>query len=497
MKKIFTNVQLGLLGLIATLAVSCKNEKLTDVVNPINASNAKVSVSVDSKIDIVKGGNFTLNGAELSVPLTITFSNPTSAAFTVDLSTNVDTVAKLITAGTLPAGTVAFPVGAAAVLPQINIPSGVKTFTTNIIVSRSTMEVLYGKTLAAVIKLGVIGKGNTVATGKSTTILTVKTGELLDAASVHELYFGTPTSTTNIINAVASPSNYTLSSQNITFNVPVTLQGDPGAELTVDAVFSQDSVTKYINSGLLATSQTYDASKISFSPSVKIIAGSSTAVFTFSTNIKTLLAVQPAAGAATIKYPTVAFTLKNPTKYKTTEKASKTVYVVMDPNFFRPYYGTPFVIKGAIGVESAPIYAAYYDLGGEGIGYHENDVNKDGDGNWRLPDLVDVPGEYSPRSSVGWIGTGEYLTWSVNVEADGVYDMNLLLGSNNTNGRVTAFLDNVLLTPTQIAVTNTGAYGNQLPHRTDVTLTKGYHIFKLFMNNGNHDYRGAIFTRKS
>ncbi|MES2808124.1 MAG: hypothetical protein V4619_05845 [Bacteroidota bacterium] len=494
MKKIFSHVQLAVLGLIVTLGVSCKNEKLADVVG--SQSYGKVSVSASSKIDIVKGSTYTLTGAELTIPYTITFSAPTTTAFTVSLSTNVDTVAKLITDGTLPVGTVAFPVGGAAVLPQLNIPAGVTSFTTNIVVSRSAMEVLYGQTLAAVIKIGTVGKSNAVAAGKSATILTVKTGELLDPTSVHEIYFGAAGATSNVVNVVSSPANYVLTTQNVTVSVPVTLQGDPGSEVTVDAVFAQDSVTKYINSGRLSTSQTYAQNSISFDPKIKIQAGTNTAVFTFTTKINVLLAVQPAAGAPTLKYPTVAFTLKNPTKYKVSEKESKTYYFVIDPNFFRPYYGTPFVVKGAIGAVSAPIYAAYYDLGGQGVAYNDNNT-KEGDGNWRLPDYVDVAGDYSPRSAVGWVGNNEYLTWSVNVEEDGVYDMALLLGSNNTNGRVTAFLDNVLLTPTQISVRNTGAYGNQLEHKADVTLKKGYHIFKVFMNTGSHDFRGTIFTRKS
>lgn len=494
MKKIFSHVQLTVLGLIVILGVSCKNEKLADVV--ANQTFGKVTVSANPKIDVVKGSTYTLTGADLTIPYTINFSAPTTTAFTVSLSTNVDTVANLVTAGTLPVGTVAFPVGGAAVLRQIEIPAGVTTFTTNIIVSRSAMEVFYGQTLAAVIKIGTIGKNNTVAAGKNATILTVKTGDLLDATAVHEIYFGPATSTSNVLNVIASPANYTTTTQNVTISVPVTLQGDPGAELTVDAVFAQDSVTKYINSGRLSTSQTYAQNAISFDPKIKILAGTNTAVFTFTTKINTLLAVQPGAGAPTLKYPTVAFTLKNPTQYKVSEKQSKTYYFVIDPNFYRPYYGTPFLVKGTVGVESDPIFAAYYDLGGQGVAYGDNN-SKEGDGNWRLPDYVDVAGDYSPRSAVGWVGDNEYLTWSVNVEEDGVYDMNLLLGSSNTNGRVTAFLDNVLLTPTQISVRNTGAYGNQLPHRVDVNLKKGYHIFKVFMNRGSHDFRGTIFTRKS
>jgi hypothetical protein len=492
MKKLINNLQVTFLGLAVIVASSCKNEKLAEVVG--NQNFQKVSASVEPKIEIGKNSTYTLTGANLTIPFTINFSNATTSAFTVDLAANVDTVAKLITDGVLPAGTVAFPNGGAAVVSQLNIPAGVKTFTTEVVVSRSTLEVLYGKNLAAAITIKSVGKGNTVTTGKTAMVLLVKTAELIQESSVHELYFGTGNS--NIVDVAATPSNYSLNSQNITISVPVVLQGDPGAELTVDAAFAQDSVTKYINSGLLSNSQTYAENKISYPSQVKIIAGTNTAIFSFTTKINTLLAVQPSAGAATVKYPTVAFTLKNPSKYKVSAKPAKTVYLVINPNFFRPYYGTPFVIKGAIGAVSDPIYAAYYDFGGEGVAYHDNNT-KDGDGNWRLPDYVDVAGDYSPRSAVGWTSDGEWLTYSVNVGEDGVYEMSLLLGSNNGDGRVSTYMDNVLLNPNQIAVINTGSYGNQQPVRTNVTLTKGYHVFKVFWNRGAHDYRGAIFTRKS
>jgi hypothetical protein len=494
MKKLFSHLQYTFIGVIAIAAVSCKSEKLSDVATPV--SYAKVSASLDTKLEVGTGSNYTLTGSDVTVPFTITFSSPTNTAFTLDLSSNVDTVAQLITAGTLPAGTVAFSAGAAAVTPQLNIPAGVKSFTTSVIVSRSVMEVNFGKNLAAVIKIGAVGKSNTATAGKKAMILVVKTGELLDANSVHEIAFNP--GATNIINVISTPGSYTIGSQDITFTVPVTLQGDPGAEFTVDAVSVPDSVTKYINNGTLSTSVLYADSKITPSTqSIKMVAGSNVANVTFSTKINTLLAVQPAAGAQTLKFPTVALTLKNASKYKITDKtAKKTVYFVINPNFFRPYYGKPFLIKGTIGAASDPIYAAYYDFGGQGVAYSDNNT-KDGDGGWRLPDFVDVSADYSPRSTVGWTSDNEYLTYSVNVEADGVYEMTLFLGSDNGNGRVSTYMDNVLLNPTQIVVNNTGSYGNQLPIRTNVTLTKGYHIFKLFWNRGSHDYRGAIFTRKS
>src|SRR6185312_8223776 len=119
MKRIFTPLRMAFIGLIAICTASCQQEKLSDVVK--TQSFAGVSASLPARMDITSAsaGKYTLTGAELTVPATITFSSATTAAFTINLKTNTDTVANLVTSGVLAPGTVAFTTGAAAVVPQI------------------------------------------------------------------------------------------------------------------------------------------------------------------------------------------------------------------------------------------------------------------------------------------------------------------------------------------------------------------------------------------
>ncbi len=501
MKKIFNHFKVGVIASVAIFAASCQHEKLSEVVTAQNY--ASVNASVDNRLDIGTGSSYTLTGTDLTIPATITFSAATNAAFAINLATNVDTVAQLVTAGTLPAtSTVAFPSGSAAVTPQIVVPAGVKSVSFNIIVNRSAMELSYGKNMAAVIKMSAITKGNKIAAGKGALILVVKTAEVLAANTIHQIAFAPPT---KVFNVVADPANYTTSSVFITVNVPIALQGVPGPAFTVNAVSSPDSVTKYINNGTLPNSVAY--SDVNFSivnPVVTFAEGASTGILSFQTKINTLLAQQPAPGMLTDKFPTVGLTISNPSKYKVVG-AKNTVFAVIDPNFFRPFTGTPYLIKGTVGAESDMIVSANYDFGGEGVAYH-NDLNKNGDGGWRAPDFVDVSRDYTPRSVVGWNSDNFYLTWTVNVETTGNYGVVSWFGTPNTNGRWSIFVDNVSISGnTLMAATyrTPGSYGDQKPFPYNdsngkpipVPLTAGPHILKLYMNVGQYDFRGIVFTR--
>lgn len=502
MKRFFTKWQLAVLALIAVTIAGCKREQLADVLSKENYP--AVGITLPTKLDIGTGATYTVNAGDVVVPITISFSAPTTRAFSVNLATNVDTVAALVTAGTLPAGTAAFTPATSAVPQVITIPIGVNSYTVNLSVSRSFMELNYGKNIAVVVKASNADKGNKFATGKSSTIVLVKSGEVLNAGSVHVISFGTPSNTVSFPSGAVpgttttpiSAVNYVVGSESITFNIPIKIQGDLGTAFTVDAVSVPDSVTKYINNGTLANTVVYPDSKISIQNArISFAENAPTAVFTFTTKTNTLLALQPAIGVPSDKFQGLAFKLQLPSKFQVA--ANNTIYLKLDVNAFRPYYGTPFLIKGAINAVSDPIYCAYYDFGGEGIGWHD-DTGKDGDGGWRAPDYVDVVGDYTPRSVIGWNNNNEWQTYSMFVEQSGTYQIDNYMGSSNSNGRFSVYIDGVIVVNNKTAPqTSTVNYGNQLPVSSTITLTAGFHIMRFFFNVGSMDVRGAIFTRKS
>ncbi|MBC7416909.1 MAG: hypothetical protein H7325_01980 [Pedobacter sp.] len=189
----------------------------------------------------------------------------------------------------------------------------------------------------------------------------------------------------------------------------------------------------------------------------------------------------------------LALTLSNPSKFQISA-TKKTVVVVFEQDKFRPYTGTPSTISGVIGQASATIFAAYYDMGGEGVAFHDSG-GRDG-GDFRRPDEVDIGGN-APEYVVGWTNSGEWLTYSVYVEESGDYEFNAIIGAPGTNGRYSLLMDDVDISGILESKQTPGAYGDLRPNLSMVHLTKGNHILKFFMNVGAYDFKGMIFTRKN
>lgn len=84
-----------------------------------------------------------------------------------------------------------------------------------------------------------------------------------------------------------------------------------------------------------------------------------------------------------------------------------------------PFNGTPHLIPGKIEIEE-------YDLGGEGLGYHEaNTEGNEGNATFRndgvdLENCDDIDGGFN----LGYALTGEWLAYSVDVQDAGVYTIN-------------------------------------------------------------------------
>ena len=490
MKKIFKTLPLAIVTTAMVLMSACERESLDEVLS--KEQYPGVGVSLAAKTEIGTGSTFTLTGSELTVPVTIQFSAPTTRAFSMNLSATTENIEALIASNVLPAGTLPIALGS-VVLPTVaEVPIGVSSFSFNVSVSRSFIENNYGKRIAVSIKVMGLNKENIIAEGKDMMAVLINTSQIIEEGDVHNIEFNTPSNIFTIPTAGA----YVINSENITIKIPIRISGDLGAAFTVDAVASPDSVTKYIQNGYLTNSVLYASRKISIQNSkVRFDASTRTAYLEFTTKRDTLLAMQPAAGAPTVNKPVIAFTLKNPSKYQV-GSAKSTLFVSLDANFFRPYNGSPFLVKGGIGQVSDAVNAAYYDFGGINVAWWDTG-GKDGDSQWRLPDLVDVASEFTPRTSIGWTNANEYVTYSIYVEESGTYDADLYFGYPNDDGRYSAFIDNINVTGGTQPVQNTGGYHNQNPHKNTVQLTKGYHILKVFFANGGPDYRCTIFTRKS
>ena len=142
---------------------------------------------------------------------------------------------------------------------------------------------------------------------------------------------------------------------------------------------------------------------------------------------------------------------------------------------FGPYTGTPATIPGTIQVEA-------YDLGDEGVAYHDRSPNNETGSTFRAPTGVDVW-----ETGIGYAQAGEWLLYTVNVATTGTYTVGASVGSIAAGGSIHIEVDGVDKTG-PMAVPNTGGWGSyQTITKSGVQLTAGAHTIRLVLdiNSGN------------
>jgi PKD repeat protein len=138
-----------------------------------------------------------------------------------------------------------------------------------------------------------------------------------------------------------------------------------------------------------------------------------------------------------------------------------------------PYGGTPRAIPGTIQAED-------FDLGGEGVAYHDTDTSNNG-GQYRPTEGVDIESTTDTGGGydVGWTLAGEWMEYTVNVASSGVYKLEVRFASQGNGGNFHIELDGVDKTGS-LAITNTGGWQIwQTLVRSNVALNAGQHILRL------------------
>ncbi len=133
------------------------------------------------------------------------------------------------------------------------------------------------------------------------------------------------------------------------------------------------------------------------------------------------------------------------------------------------------------------IYAVNYDYGQNGFAYKDNDYQNTGNGSWNSGgqyrnDGVDIEkctDNPSNGFDVGWINTGEYLNYTVNVAQTGTYNLALRVAANAAGGKILMRWDGQNL-GSFIDVPSTGGWTTwQSLAVNNIPLTQGKHIFSL------------------
>ena len=155
-----------------------------------------------------------------------------------------------------------------------------------------------------------------------------------------------------------------------------------------------------------------------------------------------------------------------------------------------PYFGSPFVLPTRIEAED-------YDLGGEGIAYHDYDGGNNGNqyGNdYRTTEdvdtefCIDTGGGYN----VGWMAANEWLEYTVTVPASGTYDIDIRVASNATGGNFHLEFGGVDRTG-NIQVPATGGWQNWTTVSATATLSAGTQIMRFVNADSGDEYNLNYF----
>lgn len=153
-----------------------------------------------------------------------------------------------------------------------------------------------------------------------------------------------------------------------------------------------------------------------------------------------------------------------------------------------PYGGTPASIPGIVQIEN-------YDLGGQGIAYHDTTVNNNG-GQYRLTEGVDIETctDTGGGYSISYTAAGEWMNYTVNVAAATTYVASFRVASANTGASFHLEDQNGNNLTGPIAVPNTGSWSTWTTVTKNVTLPQGQQVLKLVEDTGGFNINYILFN---
>jgi hypothetical protein len=149
------------------------------------------------------------------------------------------------------------------------------------------------------------------------------------------------------------------------------------------------------------------------------------------------------------------------------------------------FNGTPFVVPGRIEAED-------YDLGGEGIAYHDVDENNIGLA-YRPDEGVDIEGASGGGFDVYWIVDGEWIEYTFEVEEDGNYIFTPFVSTVPGFGYFHLYVDNEDISGRK-NVSGTGGWQSWSPIEIDeIYLEAGVHRMR-FEFGSDSDKNGWLLS---
>jgi beta-galactosidase len=161
----------------------------------------------------------------------------------------------------------------------------------------------------------------------------------------------------------------------------------------------------------------------------------------------------------------------------------KMKYPEIEYTELKPEPFTALTFPGTIQMEN-------YDLGGEGLAFHDNDMVNEG-GAYRKDgvDIVSVKDGYV----VGYTATDEWLSYTVDVQKDGTYQFRANVSSGLDGGSFQLLLDNKPVTETIAVPAGEDWDTYQVVEGTIGKVTKGKHVLKVLFTGSYANIDWMVF----
>lgn len=151
-----------------------------------------------------------------------------------------------------------------------------------------------------------------------------------------------------------------------------------------------------------------------------------------------------------------------------------------------PYLGSAVSLPGKIEAEN-------YDLGGEGVAYHDATSNNAGR-DYRPNEGVDLEGCTEGGFNIGYVANGEWVEYTVNITTAGPYTLSARVANPNSPRTFHIELDGQNISG-PITVPTTGGYQAwQTVSVTTPTLTTGTKVLRVVMDADNFNLNYLTFS---
>ena len=151
-----------------------------------------------------------------------------------------------------------------------------------------------------------------------------------------------------------------------------------------------------------------------------------------------------------------------------------------------PYLGTAVSLPGKVEAEN-------FDLGGEGVAYHDETTGNSGNQH-RHTEGVDVEGCAEGGFNIGYVATGEWLEYTVNVTTAGAYTLSARVANPHGPNRFHVELDGQDISGPITVPTTGGFQAWQTVSVTTPALTTGIKILRIVLDGANFNLNYLTFA---